>query len=219
MRISTWLALGMLAVTACGGPRLNTRTFQLKNINGEDAARLLGPYVFSDRKDAPGAMSPLPASITVRETPDNLDKIARVLAEFDRPKPSVRLTFQIIQADGAATTDPAIAEVEAALRKLFRFRGYRLLAQTVVAGSEGSEVIQRVDVPSGPYRLVVGIYEVRGSGDSTMVRLRTELDEGSVTALLSTVTLRGGQTAVLGNAQVDPRGGTLILTVKPEMVQ
>lgn len=89
-------------------------------------------------------MSFVDDAVTVRETPDNLDKIARVLAQFDRPTLSVRLHFQIIQADGAARSDPAIAEVEAALRKLFRFRGYRLVGEAVVGGTEHSEASQEI---------------------------------------------------------------------------
>lgn len=219
MRISTWLVLGLLAVTACGGPRLDTRTFQLKNITGEDAARLLDPYVFNDRKDAPGAMSQLPGSITVRETPDNLDKIARVLTEYDRPKPSVRLHFQVIQADGAATTDPAIAEVEGTLRKLFRFRGYRLVAEAVAGGMEGSSISQVVAGLGGPYRIRAHIFDVRASHDSGSVRISAELVGSGAMELKTTVTLRPGQTAVLGNTQMSEKLGTLILTVRPELVQ
>jgi type II secretory pathway component GspD/PulD (secretin) len=224
MRISTWLALaGVAALAACGGPRLDTRTFQLKNLRGDEAMRLLGPYVFRDRKEAPGAMSETGSAITVRETPDNLDKIARVLAQFDQPKPSVRLTFQIIQADGAATTDPAISEVEGSLRKLFRFKGYRLLAEAVVGGMEGSGVTQVVSGPGGPYAIDVGILSARGSGDSGSVRIQTTLRAQMQYAgpvLNTAVTLRPGQTAVLGNAQVSPKAGTgtLILTVRPELV-
>ncbi len=225
MKISTWFALfGVLALAACGGPRLDTRTFQLKNLSGGEAAQLLAPYVFTDRKEAPGAISQASGAVTVRETPDNLEKIARVLAEFDRPHPGVRLTFQIIQADGAATTDPAIAEVEGALRKLFRFRGYRLLAEAVMGGMEFSEVRQVVSGPGGPYAISADILDVRGSGDSGTVRLRATLRAEAQYAgpvLNTAVTLRPGQTAVLGNAQVGAKlgTGTLILTVRPELVQ
>ncbi len=219
MKIPTWCALALLAVTACGGPRLDTRTFQLRYMNGDDAARLLSPYVFADRQGAPGAMSQLRGSITVRETPDNLDKIARVLAEFDRPKPSVRLTFQIIHADGAATTDPAIAEVEGTLRKLFRFRGYSLVAEAVVGGMAGSEISQWVPGLGGPYHIRAGIGDVGGSGDSVFVRVEAGLEGSGATSLHTTVTLRAGQTAVLGNTQMSQKLGALILTVRPELVQ
>lgn len=221
MKSSTWLVLAvLLAAIACRGPRLDTRTFQLNNLGGDEASRLLAPYVFSDRKEAPGQMSWLRGSITVRETPDNLDKIARVLAEYDRAKPSVRLHFQIIQADGAATSDPAIADVEAALRKLFRFRGYRLLAEAVAAGMEGSELRQTIPGQGDPYIIHATIFEVRGSGDSGSVGLRTEFWASRRDPVLNTsVTLRAGQTAVLGNAQMSGKLGTLILTVRPELVQ
>jgi hypothetical protein len=222
MRISTWLALaGVIALAACGGPRLDTRTFQLKNLSGWEAMQLLAPYVFTDRKEAPGAISQAGTAITVRETPDNLEKIARVLAEFDRPKPSVRLTFQIIQADGAANTDPAIAQVEGALRKLFRFKGYRLLAEAVAGGMEGSEVRQMVSGAGGPYAINATILDARGTGDSGSVRIKAELFVERAGLVLNTaVTLRPGQTAVLGNAQLGSKlgVGTLILTVRPELV-
>lgn len=219
MRSSTWPVLvGLLATAACSGPRLDTRTFQLNNLNGEEAARILAPYVFTDRERTPGQMSFIHQSITVRETPDNLEKIARVLAEYDRAKPSVRLHFQIIQADGAATVDPAIADVEAVLRKLFRFRGYRLLADAVAGGMAGSELRQRVAGQGGPYIITATIFDVRGSGDSGSVGVRAELFTSRGNVLNTSVTLRAGQTAVLGNAQLGDQLGTLILTVRPELV-
>lgn len=222
MKSSTWLALaGLLAVAACWGPRLDTRTFQLNYLDGGEAAALLAPYVFTDRKDAPGQMNHVRGSLTVRETPDNLDKIARVLAEYDRAKPSVRLHFQIIQADGAATSDPAIADVEAALRKLFRFRGYRLVAEAVAGGMEGSEVRQIVGGTGGPFIITANIFDARGAGDSGSVRIGAGLEAAGATSLHTTVTLRSGQTAVLGNTQGGDKSGsgTLILTVRPELVQ
>ncbi len=218
MRTSTWLVLaGLLATAACGGPRLDTRTFQLNHLDGDEAARLISPYVWGDRKDAPGQMNNVRGSITVRETPDNLEKIARVLAEYDRAKPSVRLHFRIIQADGAVTTDPAIAEVEAALRKLFRFRGYRLVAEALAGGMEGSEISQVVAGLGGTYVIRANIFDVRGSGDNGSVRFSAYLGGSGATELKTTVTLRSGQTAVLGNTQQGEKG-TLILTVRPELV-
>jgi hypothetical protein len=219
MRVPTCLLLAAtVALSACGGPRLDTRTFTLNSLSGNEAARMLGPYVFTDRKDAPGAMSYVEGSITVRETPDNLDKIARVLAQFDRPKPSVQLHFQIIEADGAATHDPAIADVETALRKLFRFKGYRLVAEAAAGGMEGSRVRQLISGTGGPYVIDAHILEVRGSGDSASVRLQTEFSAPRVgPVLMTTVTLGSGETGVLGNAQMNMNQGTLILVVRPEI--
>ena len=93
------LSLGAALVAACGGtPILDTRTFQLKYLRASQAQDIVSPYVFADRPNAKGAMSTSNSTITVRETRDNLDKIARVLAQYDVPRPLVRLTFHLIQA-------------------------------------------------------------------------------------------------------------------------
>ena len=122
-------AVTLAAVTvACGsGQRLETRTFEIRHLPAGIAGGMIGPYVDRQRPSAPGDMNVIGNVITVRETADNLDRIGRVLAQFDRPQPGVRLTFKLIEADGVAVRDTSIADVEAALRSLFRFRGYRLI--------------------------------------------------------------------------------------------
>jgi hypothetical protein len=67
----------------------------------------------------------------------------------------------------------------------------------------------------------VRILDVRGAGDSGSVRLVASLvvhRVGASPVLETQVALRPGQTAVLGNAQLDVQGGTLILAVKPELL-
>ena len=60
---------------------------------------------------------------------------------------------------------------------------------------------------------------MRASGDSGSVRIGTNLWSIPGVPLIETqVTLRSGQTAVLGNAQMGSAVGTLILTVRPELV-
>lgn len=212
-------ALSILASACDRAPRLDTRTFELRHRNGEDVAPILSPYVFGDRPGAPGQMSHRGNVLTVRETPDNLGKIERVLALYDRPTPSVRLNFRIIRADGAAARDPAIADVEAALRNLFRFTGYSLLAEAVVGGMERSETMQSVSGTGGPYHLFASIHDVQGSTDSGTVAVFVRLGlPGGGAVIETTVNLRAGQTAILGNAQLAGPRGTLILTVKPELV-
>lgn len=207
------LCLGAALVAACGGtPILDTRTFQLKYLRASQAQDIVSPYVFADRPNAKGAMSTSTSTITVRETRDNLDKIARVLAQYDVPRPLVRLTFHLIQADGATTTDPAIADVEPTLRKLFRFRGYRLVQEGIFSAMEGGEVNQSM---SG-YAFISGIGRVSGVGDSAFVDLRVRL-RGRDLDFDTQVVVPAGKTAVLGNVGEDPRG-TLILTVKPELI-
>lgn len=211
-------ALVVLFVAACGGssPRLalDTRTFALRYLSPDEARSLVAPYVFTDRTNSPGAMSATNGAITVRETRDNLERITRMLAQFDLPRPLVRLTFHLIQADGAATSDPAIADVEAVLRKLFRFRGYRLVEEGVFSATEGGEVNQQLG--SAGYMIGAEIRRVAGFGDSAIVQLGVHL-RGRDLQFGTQVGVPVGKTAVLGNVGEDPRG-TLILTVKPELV-
>jgi len=125
-------AMLVLVAGACRGPQLETQTFELEYLDAHTAASLIEPYVYFDRERNPGTVSTAGdmAShlITVRETRDNLEKIERVLSEYDQPAPMVQLHFQLIEANGTATQDPAIDDVESALRRLFKFEGYRLVA-------------------------------------------------------------------------------------------
>jgi hypothetical protein len=82
---------------------------------------------------------------------------------------------------------------------------------------ERSELSQTVAGPGGPYHIRATIFEVRASGDSGSVRVFAALTGMGATSLNTTVTLRAGQTAVLGNTQ-QGQSGTLILTVRPELV-
>jgi hypothetical protein len=210
------VVLAILFGTACRGSQstLETQTFALKYMTVEDAAQIVDPYVYHDREGAPGTVSGTQGALTVRETHDNLERIARVLTQFDRPRPLVRLTFHLIQADGAAASDPAIADVEAALRKLFRFRGYRLVEEGVFSATEGGNVEQQLG--GAGYLIAAEIRRVSGVGDGAIVNLSVHL-RGRDVQFGTEVGVPAGKTAVLGNVGEDPRG-TLILTVKPELI-
>ena len=217
------ILLGLLGV-ACGGPpQLDTRTFRLHSVDEGAALIIIDPYVYGDRPDAPGAASAVQGVLTVRETRDNLDKIARVLAEFDRRRRSVALNFQIIFANGASTTDPAIEEVVTELRKLFRFEGYELRSQGIVTGLERTRVVQTMFDESGSsqdlfsrYQVTALIGTVSGDADSSVVSLQVELLGGSTQLFEASVVLGIGHTVVLGTLQL-PGNRALILTVRAEV--
>jgi len=212
----------VLLAAACGRtPQLDTRTYPLHYLSRDAAHGLIEPYIYRDRAGAPGSLSSTESTVTVRETSDNLDKIARVLAQYDVPSPWVRLHFQLIEADGASAPDSSIAAVETELKKLFRFAGYKLVAEAVLTGSAQSHVEQGIGraLSNGvPYLLGVDIGEVRTIGDSGFVSLQVQLRSACCGALTTRINARAGQTVVLGNAQLDNTGNTKILTVRPELV-
>ena len=93
-------ALAGLALACSAQPQLETRTFELKHLDGGRAEVIITPYVYRERPGAQGMISVAGNVVTVRETTDNLDRIARVLAEVDRPRPTLRPVFKIIEANG-----------------------------------------------------------------------------------------------------------------------
>jgi hypothetical protein len=209
-----WGAMRFMA----SGPTLETETFELQYLPDYEASQLIEPYVWNDRPGAPGTASSISNMLTVRETSDNLEKIRRVLATYDRPKPTVRLHFQLIEANGSTTTDPSIAEVEAELRKLFRYEGYELMGEAFVGGAQGSHIEQVVGAQEQAFVVTASIENIRVTGDSGTVQIRAGVRSPNWGAFETTVNARFNQTLVVGNAQIMRGGGTLILTVRPEVM-
>ena len=210
--------LAMVAMTsllaACqGGADLETRTFALEHMASYEAADLIQPYVYGEREGAPGTLSTAERAITVRETADNLDQIARVLAEFDVARADVRLHFQLIQADGFEGRDERIAAVEDELRGIFQFAGYRLAGEAFVTATDGSSVEQGL---GSDHVVAAGIYFV-SAGTIRLDEVRLYSYEGG-DRLTTTVNIRPGQTLVLGSASRVGEDVTLLLTVRAEEV-
>jgi hypothetical protein len=213
--------LFLLILVACDrAPGLETRTFDLQYLRPEEAGSMIDPYVYASREGAPGRISMTEQTLTVRETAENLERIAEVLARYDRPKPWVRLHFQLIEADGARTADPRIAQVEAELRKLFRFTGYRLLTEAVLSGTARSNVSQTLGEAQN-FSIGVEIVDVRTVNDTGIVSMDVQLRSLFGTGLGSQINAREGQTVVLGNTRMGQgdRQTTVILTVRPELVR
>jgi hypothetical protein len=209
-----------LVTIACGAnPQLETRTFRLHHISPGEASAIIfrqdsTALIMMERPGAPDRPSDVGTYIRVRGASENLDRLARVLAEHDRPRPGLRLTFRLIEANGAAATDPAIADVEATLRNLFRFRGYRLVGEAVTAAAERQEITLWLGSQTERHRLGVTVYDLTGVGDGATLRLEVRLFDNLETGL----TIPVGKTAVVGSAQPRSGKGTLILTVRSDFV-
>ena len=213
-RIIPAVACSALLFAGCErAPRLDTRTFAVHNLAPHQVEALVAPYVYADRPQNPGMMSTSERALTVRETPDNLDKIERVLADFDAVRPDVRLRFQVIEADGFTDTDPAIADVETELRKLFQFGGYRLAADATLTATDGSEIRQTLSGSDGQYQVTGDV----GWQSGGATQLRIQLWRGTSDVLLETaVNVRPGQTLVLGTSPKKGSTATLLLTLHAE---
>jgi hypothetical protein len=207
--------LGLFLLAGCDRvSQLEVRTFELDHLDAGRANALIDPYVYGGREDHPGSMSAIDGAITVRETPDNLDKIERVLAEFDRPSPDVRLHFQLIEADGFTNSDPRIASVETELRKLFQFRGYRLAGEAFVTATDGSEIAQQMKGMDDLYEISGRVYLAQ-PGVTRLEGIRL-YSQSFGSGLTTTVNIRPGQTLVLGSSSKGKSTTTLLLTVRAE---
>ena len=214
--------LPTLGLAVCeGGPHLvATRTFELQYLDPGEAIQMVSPYVYAEREGAPGLVTGFTGGITVRETPEALDRIAEVLEQYDRAKPGVRLRFQIIEADGFTERDARIADVQSALEELFRFEGYRLLTETPLALMEGASSSQILAVDDRQFQIEAHLEQVRGTGARGSVELvvgLAEFGDGYGPSINTTMAVPVGQTVVLGSAKARDKA-TLILTVLPEFV-
>ena len=206
----------------CEGDSLEVRTFTLERLEAEAAFGLVDPYVYRDREGKPGTMSISEGLITVRELPENLDRIAEVLEEFDRARAAVRLRFQLIQANGFDDQDESIQAVETELRKLLRYDGYRLVGETVLQlreGGGGEQTLQGSleDVSSQDSRFNLNAYvgTVSTGDQGSTVELQVQLDHGRTSILRTDVNAANGQSLVLGTTSSLIGGGALILVVTP----
>ena len=218
------LATVLALATGCEQQRaqqevlLETRTFALKHMASDHVAKLIAPYVYTDRFEAPGGVEigQAPGAITVRETPDNLAKIARVLEELDIVNvSSYSLHFQVLAANGAETVDPRLADVVAELRKVFRFDGYALHGEgyiSAVAGADFELVIDYGGWPSegGTHYRLEGTVGFRGQLDVEVKAYR----DGHSAELDTRFGFRPGQTVVLGTMPV--AGETVFIAVNVE---
>lgn len=228
------LALGLPAPAQAQDPRdLPVRTFKLQNLSAEDAAKLLGPYVNAPNGGVfeAGSIN----AITVRETHSVLALVDSLLRVHDRPRAVVTMRFQLIAALDSTYRDPAIAGIDAELRKLFRFPGYELIGEGTARTEERSDFTMSLSTkPKGAgnertteaFQIRGWVEGVEGTGDARTVRISVSLQSAmqgkEAPDLLRTgLTMPTGQGVILGSARPTMTFGSraaLILVVQPEVV-
>jgi hypothetical protein len=154
----------------------------------------------------------------VRGPTGQVDQIADLVRRFDKPEPNVQLRFQVIEADGFTNTDPAIADVDAVLRDLFKFRGYRLVGESLVQSQAPGDAMQRmVGVDGTRFEIRAQLARVLQHDTARAVTLQVQLTEEGAPLLGTNLTVPSGQTVVVGTARTRREGNTLILVVRPRI--
>lgn len=154
-----------------------------------------------------------------------------------QPIQNVLLTFHLVQADGFTDDDPEISDVVTELRRLFNFRGYRLLSTSVfnvgvAPQAPGANTLrgsgsQRI-IPVGSETPLIVQTDVTALSSATArtvratVRLKEvttrrfgvlEAETAQLPLLEASVTMRDGQRVVLGTAFRSADEPVLILIV------
>ncbi len=205
--------LAALAVSGCDGAwgdretPLETRTFALQHMEASEAVNLIGPYVYGERDGTPGMVSEAKRdarAITVRETADNLDRIAAVLAEFDRPGSGpLVLKFQLISPNGSEP-DPQIADVVRELDRFLRFAGYSLEGEALVSLVRGN-FHQRIRAEETTYD-ISGTYWSR----TGMLQINVRTNRRQTFGINTVTTVSGGWQLFTTEVVIQP-GKTLVL--------
>jgi hypothetical protein len=199
---------------------VTVRTFMLQRLSPQEAADLLAPYTSSAKGEGVFMAGTGVRGVTVRGDRETMLRADSLLRANDRPARTVRAHFQLISAsDSALARDPAIGDVDAALRGLFRYRGYRLRSEGVAVVTEGGHFSLYLTGDDDIRLAVSGDLGGPDRATATTMAVRLVQPEGPrvavATVLLSTVLdLQLGKTTVLGSSLLVGGGSPLVLAVR-----
>jgi hypothetical protein len=206
--------------------QVTVRTFMLQRLSQQQAADLLAPYTSQAKGEGVFTAGTGVRGVTVRGTRETLTRVDSLLRANDRPARALRLRFQLIAAvDSAIARDPAIADVETALRGVFQFRGYRPIAEGVVFTVEGSPLFtvvlkggedDRYEITGSLRGLVTDAPEPAADLDVTLKRPGVEGAFAGSNVLSTRLNAPLGKTVVLGSGAGAGNTRTMILVVRPE---
>ena len=218
------LFIGLLVIAGCGRtPKLEIETFEVKYLDQHQLSQLIEPYIFYGREGADGMYTLSGSILTVRETPDNLSRIAVVLQAYDIKKPSIRLHVDVIEANGGEV-DPAVQKIAEQLKELFKFEGYRKVGGGVLLTTENAQVEHSMgDKRSRTfwYTFTANCGRLSQEEGDWMLFTEMYLRRGDGMEISTSALLREGQTTLVGtSAAGDPETGSkaVILAVRPEIV-
>src|SRR5438132_10727701 len=175
---------------------LSVHTFTFKYKDAEKAAAIITPLISTE-----GSVSIQPANhaLVVTDHAENLGKIAKVLATFDAPAQTFKLSVRLVAASRADTARvPDDLKDVAQKLSLLRFNAFEDQGRVDVEGKEGDPGM--VELQSG-YRAEFKFGEYDPASDSIKVSdfHLSKLQKDQLTSLLKTsLNLKLGQTYIVG---------------------
>lgn len=127
---------------------LEAKTIELKHLKPDEATNLLKPYLTSAFGSV-SSVSPTMPIITIKDVPENIARMEKVLAKYDHSPATIRLVFQLIEADTgmrlvAAANNRVSSDLDATLRSVLRFSSYRLIGQGMATTGEDTYLYQKL---------------------------------------------------------------------------
>jgi len=131
------------------GP-LETKTIELKHLKPDEAVSLLKPYL-SNAMGTVSSVSPNMPIVTIKDVPENIGRMEKVLAKYDHSPATIRLVFQLIEADTgprvlALSAERLSSDLNATLRSVLRFSSYRMIGQGMATSGENSIIYQKLAI-------------------------------------------------------------------------
>ncbi len=129
------LACVLAAPAAADGNATVVRVFQLKYRTAAAASAAIQPLL-----SAGGSVTVQPqrAVLTVQDQPQVLERVAELLAVFDRPPHPYRIRVQLLEAhNGPLPKGVQPVDVDGRVRSMFHYDSYVELASTMVEGTVG----------------------------------------------------------------------------------
>ena len=203
-----------------GAPGMGKRVFTIRHRAVDDAYVLISPAL---GPQGSVRAQPHQRTLTVVDSPANIQRIAALLQAFDVPPRNVQVSVQLILASvGPSPRGPTPPPIRGVIERLnalsTRWTDYRLVGDARVLGTEG----ERTRLALGnDYRIDFGVDQV--SAETRLIRLkpfalqRREIPvEGNerYTAVLDTVlNLRDSQLFIVGASRAEQSNKALFMTV------
>ncbi len=191
------LSANVFADAADVGKNLTVRTFQFKHKQADKAAGVIKPLISTE-----GSMSIQPSSnsLVVTDLPENMKKIAAMIAAFDAPALPMQLSIRLVGATRAAAdqgrVDPLLVDVASKLA-LLRYNVLESIGSAQASGKEGEPGLVEMNGYRADFRF--GEYDpTTDSVKLTDFRL-AKLDGDQLAPMLkTTLNLKIGQTVIIG---------------------
>lgn len=111
-----------------------SRVFRLNHVSVSEASDAIQPLLTTRGSLT---LQPQLSRVTVQDNPEVVARVAELLVEMDRPPGSYRIGIELLE--GRSKPYPASQEidVDARLKRMFKFASYRRLGRTVLEGDLG----------------------------------------------------------------------------------